>query len=111
MGMMQLKYLFANEPPTCLTLVERISCMAAETINFEEDGAILTCPVMDDYLWLLPIEQFGQRGYTVCTLALGGSYLVDALVTVIRAAGGVGPAPRHDVSGRSWQDAQTLYPH
>jgi hypothetical protein len=33
MGMRHLKYMFANEPPTCLALAERISCMAAETIK------------------------------------------------------------------------------
>lgn len=107
MGLLQLAYLFADEPPACETLVERLACLAGEAIELE-DGQ-LTCPAMDDYLWLRSVEQGGQRGYAITTLALGGSYLLDAFVTVLQEAGGVGPTPRHDIVGRSWQQTQALY--
>lgn len=108
MGVLHLTYLFPSELPTYLTLVEHLTYLAAEAVQFDE-GA-LRCPTMADWLWLFPIEQFGQQGYAISTLALGGSYLLDALVTVLLEAGGVGPAPRYDVSGQSWQQAQALYP-
>ena len=108
MGLLRLTYLFPNEPPTVLTLLEHLTYLAAEALQFD-DGE-LQCPVIDDCLWLFPVEESGQRGYTISTIALRGSYLLDALISVLRAAGGSGPAPRNDVSGQSWQQAQALYP-
>jgi len=110
MGMLHLTYLFAGEPPAWRTLVEHVTCLAAEAMQLEEADGLLACPAMDNYVWFYPVEQSGQRGYGIETIALGGSYLLDALVTELRAAGGVGPAPRHDLSGQSWQQAQALYP-
>ena len=101
MGLLHIKYLFPGEPTTCLNLVEQLTSLAAEAVLFDEGE--LTCPAMDDYLRLFPIDRVGKRDYAISTIALGGSYLLDALVTVLRAAGGVGPAPRYDVSGQSWQ--------
>jgi hypothetical protein len=107
MGLLQLSYLFPHEPPAYETLVERLACLAGEIMQLE-DGQ-LTCPAMDDYLWLRPVEQGGQRSYVITTLALGDSYLLDAFITVLQTAGGGGPAPRHDIAGRSWQQTQALY--
>jgi hypothetical protein len=110
MGMLTLTYLFAGEPPASSVLVERIRGLASEAMTFDEELGVLACPVMGDEVWLLAVERDGARGYTVYSTALGGAYLVDATVAVLRAAGGSGPAPWHDVSGQSWQDAQLLYP-
>lgn len=110
MGLLHLTYLFPGEPPAWLTLAEQVTCLVAEAMQVEEADGLLACPAMDDYLWFYPVEQLGQQGYAIETIALGGSYLLDALVSVLRAAGGVGLAPRHDVSGLSWQQAQALYP-
>jgi len=107
MGLLQLAYLFPDEPPAYETIVQHLSHLAGEVIQFK-DGQ-LTCPAMDDYLWLRSVEQYGQRGYAITTLALRGSYLLDAFVTMLQAAGGVGPAPRHDIAGRSWQQIQALH--
>lgn len=104
---MQLVYLFPDEPPAYETLVQHLTNLAGEVIQLE-DGQ-LTCPAMDDYLWLRPMEQGGQRGYVITTLALRGSYLLDAFVKVLQTAGGVGLTPRHDIKGRSWQQTQALY--
>ena len=69
---MQLVYLFPDEPPAYETLVQYLSHSASEVIQLE-DGQ-LTCPAMDDYLWLRSVEQYGRRGYAITTLASRGSY-------------------------------------
>jgi hypothetical protein len=61
-----------------LTLLEHLTCLAAEALQFD-DGE-LQCPVMDTCLWLFPVEASEQQGYTISTIALASSYLVDALI-------------------------------
>lgn len=111
MGMLGLTYLFPGPPPACSVLIDRISALAGEGLAYDEEVDMYTCPAMDnELLWFDSIEQDGQQGYRVNSFSFPGSYLVDATIAVLRAAGGSGPAPKHDVSGRSWRDAKTLYP-
>jgi len=111
MGMLGLTYWFPEPPPACSVLIEHISSLADEALEYDEELNVYTCPAMDnEQLWFDSIEHDGQQGYRLNSFAFPGSYLVDATITVLRAAGGSCPAPRHDVSGRSWRDAQMLYP-
>jgi hypothetical protein len=111
MGMLGLTYWFPGPPPACSALIERIRTLADEVLEYDEALDVYTCPAMgNELLWFDAIERDGQQGYRVNSFAFPGSYLVDATIAVLRAAGGSGPAPRHDVSGRSWRDAQMLYP-